>query len=275
MRVILRPDATRTVPGGRPVPVGRRLDPRGIVGLLGLSIALKAGRTPTAGRALPRRPLEGRSVALVFQKPSLRTRVSFEVGITRLGGTPVVLVGDEVGLGSREAPRDVARTLERFCDASLARVFDGSLLEELADASAVPVINALSDAEHPCQALADMMVLAERWGGVGALAGRQLVYVGDGNNVAASLLLAAASTGLHMRWVGPEGYQPDPLMVAHARHLAEETGSRIEETEHDPVTGVAGADAVYTDVWASMGEAGRATTRGLPPLCDRARLAAA
>jgi ornithine carbamoyltransferase len=237
------------------------LDERGIAELLGLAIALKAGRTPTAGRALPSdRPLTDKTVALVFQKPSLRTRVSFEVGITRLGGTSVVLVGEEVGLGSREAPRDVARTLERFADAIVARVFDHALLEELADSSAIPVINALSDAEHPCQALADMMVLAERWGGVAGLAGRQLVYVGDGNNVAASLLLASASLGLHVRWVGPEGYEPDPLVVAHARHIAEETGSRIE-LEHDPVAGLAGADAVYTDVWASMGQEEQAERR--------------
>jgi ornithine carbamoyltransferase len=237
------------------------LDARGIVGLIGLSLGLKAGRTPMAGGALPAdRPLDGRAIALVFQKPSLRTRVSFEVGIARLGGTPVVLVGDEVGLGSREAPRDVARTLERFADAIVARVFDHALLDELAEATSVPVINALSDREHPCQALADMMVLAEHWGGVDGLAGRQLVYVGDGNNVAASLLLAAASLGLHLRWVGPEGYEPDPLIVGHARHLAEESGSRIE-LEHDPLAGVAGADAVYTDVWASMGQEDQAERR--------------
>jgi ornithine carbamoyltransferase len=171
-----------------------------------------------------------------------------------------VLVGDEVGLGSREAPRDVARTLERFTDAIVARVFDHSLLEELAESSGVPVINALSDSEHPCQALADMMVLSEHWGGIDRLAGRQLVYVGDGNNVAASLLLASASLGLHMRWVGPEGYEPDPLIVGHARHLAEESGSRIE-LDHDPVAGVVGADAVYTDVWASMGQEEQAERR--------------
>ncbi|MFN8519517.1 MAG: ornithine carbamoyltransferase [Chloroflexota bacterium] len=235
------------------------LDERGIAQLLEHAIALKAGRTPTAGAA-PSLPLAGTAVALVFQKPSLRTRVSFEVGIVKLGGTPVVLVGEEVGLGSREAPRDVARTLERFADAIVARVFDHSLLEELADSSVVPVINALSDAEHPCQALADMMVLAEQWGGTAELAGRQLVYVGDGNNVAASLLLASASLGLHIRWVGPEGYEPDPLVVAHARHIAEETGSRIE-LEHDPVAGLAGADAVYTDVWASMGQEEQAERR--------------
>src|SRR5690349_7383335 len=232
------------------------LDAHGIRNVLGLALALKAGRTPWAGR----RPLADKAVALVFQKPSLRTRVSFEVGIARLGGTPVVLVGDEVGLGSREAPRDVARTLERFADAIVARVFDHSLLEELAASSVVPVINALSDSEHPCQALADMMVLAERWGGVDGLAGRQPVYVGDGNNVAASLALASASLGLHMRWVGPGGYELDPRILGQARHLAVETGTRID-LEHDPVAGIAGADAVYTDVWASMGQEEQAERR--------------
>ncbi len=230
------------------------LDPRGIALLLERSIALKAGRAPSAGPALPGdQPLAGRAVALVFQKPSLRTRVSFEVGIARLGGTPVVLVGEEVGLGSREVPRDVARTLERFADAIVARVFDHSLLEDLAAATTVPVINALSDAEHPCQALADMMALAEAWGGVEAVAGRQLVYVGDGNNVAASLLLAGASLGLHVRVSSPVGYEPDPLVLHRARHIAEGTGSRIQVVT-DPVEAVVGADAVYTDVWASMGQ---------------------
>lgn len=243
-----------------PHPVAARflsvadLDPRGIRHLLERSLALKAGRAPAAGSALPdEQPLAGRAVALVFQKPSLRTRVSFEVGIARLGATPVVLVGEEVGLGSREAPRDVARTLERFTDAIVARVFDHALLEDLASSSRVPVINALSDAEHPCQALADMMALAEAWGGIDAIAGRQLVYVGDGNNVAASLLLAGASLGLHVRVASPDGYQPDPLIVHRARHIAEETGSRIEVVT-DPVEAVRGADAVYTDVWASMGQ---------------------
>jgi len=232
------------------------LDADAIADVLTLARALKAGGMPGPDRA----PLAGRSVALVFQKPSLRTRVSFEVGISRLGGAPVVLVGDEVGLGSREVPRDVAHTLERYVDAIVARVFDHSLLEDLAAACRVPVLNALSDTEHPCQALADLMALAEHWGGTDALAGRQLVYVGDGNNVAASLLLASASVGLHMRVASPEGYEPEPLIVHRARHIAEETGARIELTT-DPVEAVAGADAVYTDVWASMGQEEQAERR--------------
>ena len=232
------------------------IDPRGIADLLTLARALKAGQMPGPDRT----PLAGRAVALIFQKPSLRTRVSFEVGIARLGATPVVLVGEEVGLGSREVPRDVAHTLERYVDAIVARVFDHSLLQDLAAASRVPVLNALSDAEHPCQALADLMALAGHWGGIDALAGHQLVYVGDGNNVAASLLLAGASVGLHVRIASPEGYEPDPLIVHRARHIAEQTGATIELTT-DPVGAVAGADAVYTDVWASMGQEEQAERR--------------
>ncbi len=229
------------------------LDPTGITDLLAMAAALKSGDLL---RASPP-PLADRSVALIFQKPSLRTRVSFEVGISRLGGTPVVLVGEEVGLGSREAPRDVARTLERYVDAIVARVFEHSLLEDLAAASRVPVINALSNTEHPCEALADLMALGEH---LGDLAGRQLVYLGDGNNVAASLMLAGASVGLHVRIVGPRGYGPDAGIVAQARSIGTRTGARIELGD-DAVAGVEGADAVYTDVWASMGQESQAERR--------------
>jgi ornithine carbamoyltransferase len=229
------------------------LDSQGVEDLLDLADALKSGRSPAAGGA----PLAGRSVALIFQKPSLRTRVSFEVGIARLGGTPIVLVGDEVGLGSREAPRDVARTLERYVDAIVARVFDHSLLEELAAASTIPIINALSDLEHPCEALADLMTLRERWGD---LRGRQLVFIGDGNNVAASLLLAGATVGMHVRVITPVGYEPVASVVERARAIASATGARIK-LGHDPAGGVAGADAVYTDVWASMGQEAQAERR--------------
>jgi ornithine carbamoyltransferase len=222
------------------------LDPEGIVALLDLADALKSGRAP--GGTM--RALEGRAVALIFQKPSLRTRVSFEVGIARLGGTPVVLSGREVGLGTREVPADVGRTLERYVDLIVARVFDHAMLEELARSVSIPVVNALSDREHPCQALADLMVLREHWG---ALEGRQLVFLGDGNNVAHSLLLAGASVGLHVRVVCPEAYAPDGEVLARARLRAARTGARIE-VGHDPDAGVAGADALYTDVWASMGQ---------------------
>jgi len=229
------------------------LDPDGIVDLLDLADALKHGRSPAVDSA----PLAGRSVALIFQKPSLRTRVSFEVGVSRLGGQPVVLSGKEVGLGSRETVADVARTLERYVDAIVARVFDHRILEQLADAVSMPVVNALSDAEHPCQALADLQVLREH---LGSLAGRQLVFVGDGNNVAASLLLAGASVGLHTRVVCPAAYAPDPGILTRARQLAHASGARIE-VSHDPATAAEGADAVYTDVWASMGQEDEAELR--------------
>ena len=229
------------------------LDPEGIIHLLDLADALKHGRSPAADSA----PLAGRSVALIFQKPSLRTRVSFEVGVGRLGGQPIVLSGKEVGLGSRETVADVARTLERYVDAIVARVFDHQVLVDLADAVSIPVVNALSDAEHPCQALADLQVLREH---LGSLSGKQLVFVGDGNNVAASLLLAGASVGMHVRVVCPARYAPDAGILARAQALGERTGARIE-VSHDPETAAVGADALYTDVWASMGQEDEAELR--------------
>ena len=246
------------------------LDPTGITEVLDLADALKHGRTPAADSA----PLAGRSVALIFQKPSLRTRVSFEVGVARLGGQPIVLSGSEVGLGSREAVADVARTLERYVDAIVARVFGHDIVVGLADAASIPVINALSDAEHPCQALADLQVLREH---LGSLAGRQLVFIGDGNNVAASLLLAGASVGMHTRVVCPESYAPAASILAQARAIAAGTGARIEVT-HDPRSAAEGADAVYTDVWASMGQESETAARRPvfePYRVTRAMLAAA
>lgn len=220
------------------------MDPAALLELVDEAAELKRVH-PRAGK-----PLAGKAVALIFQKPSLRTRVSFELGITRLGGTPIVLQGSEVGLGSREAARDAARTLERYVDAIVARVFDHEVLVEMADAVAIPVVNALSDREHPCQALADMLTLREHLGG---FAGRQLVFIGDGNNVAASLLLAGGSLGLDVRVVTPPTHAPADEVVAQARSLAVRTGALIEVV-HDPRGALSGADAVYTDVWASMGQ---------------------
>jgi ornithine carbamoyltransferase len=219
--------------------------------LLEHAAALKAGRTPTAGGA----PLAGRSVALIFEKPSLRTRVSFEVGIARLGGTPIVLHDAEIGLGARESVADATLTLERYVDAIVARVRSHALLEEMSEAASIPVINALSDREHPVQALSDLLTL---WEQLGELAGRRLVFIGDGNNVCASLLIAAASVGMDVRAVTPSGYEPDPVLVAIARERAFASGGSVE-ISHDPIHGVEGADAIYTDVWTSMGhEAERA-----------------
>ncbi len=229
------------------------LDPEAIAEVLDSAVALKSGRSPSAGSA----PLAGRSVALIFQKPSLRTRVSFEVGVARLGGTPVVLNANEIGLGTREAVKDAVLTLERYVDAIVARVNDHDVLEEMVSVASIPVINALSDVEHPCQALADAMTLREE---LGDFAGRQLVFVGDGNNVAASLMLVAASLGLNVRVVTPPEYEPDASIVDRAISLGHDSGATIE-LGHDPVAGVAGADAVYTDVWTSMGQEDEADVR--------------
>lgn len=227
------------------------LDGTALFELLDHAAALKGGD------ARPGRPLTGKAVAIIFQKPSLRTRVSFELGVRRLGGTPIVLQGPEVGLGSREAARDAARTLERYVDAIVARVFDHEVLEEMADAVNIPVVNALSDREHPCQALADMLTIREHLGG---FVGRRLVFIGDGNNVAASLLLAGASLGLDVRVVTPPDHAPAADVVAQARSLAAGTGALIE-VAHDPSRALIGADAVYTDVWASMGQEDEAVGR--------------
>jgi ornithine carbamoyltransferase len=227
--------------------------PEEIEGVVEHALELKQGPFLPAVRP----PLAGRSVALLFEKPSLRTRVSFEVGLARLGTTPVVLGGAEVGLGSREATEDVARTLSRYVDAIVARVVDHTDLQRLAAVSSVPVINALSDREHPCQALADLVTLQEHLGGV---RGRTLAFVGDGNNVANSLLLAGTSVGLHVRVASPSGHEPDRDVVADAETIAASTGGSVRVT-NDPVAAVSSADAVYTDVWASMGQEGETRAR--------------
>ena len=207
--------------------------------------------------ALGRQPLAGKSVALIFDKPSLRTRVSFEVGIAKLGGITTTLTGGEVGLGSREPVEDIGRTLTRYVDAIVVRMLDHAGLEALAGAADVPVINALTAHEHPCQALADLLTLRQR---LGSLAGRQLVYVGDGNNVCHSLLLGGAALGLHVRVATPSGHEPQAAVVDHALQLGRDSGARIELV-HDPQSAVVGADAVYTDVWASMGSEHEAAQR--------------
>jgi ornithine carbamoyltransferase len=223
------------------------LDPDAVDEILEHAAALKAGRTPTTGSALP---LAGRSVALIFEKPSLRTRVSFEVGIARLGGTPVSLHDSEIGLGVRESVSDATLTLERYVDAIVARVKSHAMLEEMADVASIPVVNALSDREHPLQALADVLTLREH---LGEVAGKTAVFIGDGNNVCASFLIAAASLGMNVRAVTPVGYEPDPAIVAIAKERAAATGGSVELSS-DPKQGVLGADAIYTDVWTSMGQ---------------------
>ena len=190
---------------------------------------------------------KGQSLAMLFEKPSLRTRVTFEAGMTQLGGHAIYLEGK---LGVRETVPDVARNLERWIDGIMARTFDHEAVLELAEYAAIPVINGLSDREHPCQAFADFQTLAER---KGELAGLTLAYVGDGNNVAHSLMLLAAKVGTHFRLACPAGYEPDAALWATALGFAAETGAVLTLT-HDPAEAAAGADAVYTDVWASMGQ---------------------
>ena len=212
-------------------------------------------------RRTRRRPqsLANMDVALLFEKPSLRTRVTFDLGITQLGGRSVYLGPDEVGIGRRETATDVGGNLSRWVDGIVFRTFGHTTLEELAAASSVPVVNALSDREHPCQALADLLTLQQH---LGALPGRRLAFVGDGNNVCHSLLLAGAQAGLHVTVATPPGYEPDPLVVRDATIAARRSGGSVE-IGTDPHVAVRGADAVYTDTWTSMGAEAEADLRRL------------
>jgi ornithine carbamoyltransferase len=194
--------------------------------------------------------LAGRFLAMIFEKPSLRTRVTFEVGVASLGGACVFLDHTTSHLGEREAIPDVARSLERWVHAIVARVFKQEALEELAANANVPVINALSDLYHPCQALSDFFTLEERFGN---LRGLKLAYVGDGNNMCHSLLSIAGRVGAHIRVATPDGYDPSPEIVSEAKRMARETKGKIE-LFHSPEEAVAGAQAIYTDVWTSMGQ---------------------
>jgi ornithine carbamoyltransferase len=204
------------------------------------------------------RPLAGpRSVAVIFEKPSTRTRLSFEVGIAELGGHPVVIDAGTTQLGRGETLEDTARVLSRYVAAIVVRTFGQERLEALATASTVPVVNALTDLAHPCQALADLLTIrAER----GRLAGLTLTYVGDGNNVAHSLLLAGAAAGMTVRVASPPGYQPDAGIVGRAAELAARTGGDVRVTA-DPREAATGADVLYTDVWTSMGQEHEAGAR--------------
>jgi ornithine carbamoyltransferase len=203
----------------------------------------------------PHHLLPGKVAALVFQKPSLRTRVSFEVAMLQLGGHALYLSPNEIQLGQREGIPDAARVLSRYVDAIVARVFLHSDVTQLADNSSVPVVNALSDREHPCQILADLMTLLERRG---SLHGLKLAFVGDGNNVANSLAIAAARLGIELRLACPDGYEPDPTVLEEAAQL---NGGGSVELFRDPHQAVHGAEAVYTDAWYSMGQEGEADLR--------------
>jgi ornithine carbamoyltransferase len=213
-------------------------------------VALLDGADRHKADRRPRATLQGRTVALIFEKPSTRTRVSFEVAVHELGGYPLPLTGPELQLGRGETMEDTAAVLSRYVHAVVLRTFAQESLERLARAGGIPVVNALSDYSHPCQALADLQTIRER---KGRLAGTRLAYLGDGNNVAHSLLFAGAKVGMHVSVATPIGYEPIPQVVRRAGEIAAETGGSVELT-HDPATAAKGADVLYTDVWASMGK---------------------
>ena len=193
--------------------------------------------------------LANRTIVLLFEKPSLRTRMTFEIGMRKLGGAAIYFDHGSTRIGERETIHDYARNLERWTDAIVARTFSHATIEQLAEHASIPVINALSDFSHPCQALADFLTLREQFG---ELRGRTLVYIGDGNNVCHSLLFAAGMLGVHLRVVTPPGHAPLPEVVTAARTAAELSGATIHVTES--LDAVEGADAVYTDTWVSMGQ---------------------
>jgi ornithine carbamoyltransferase len=217
------------------------LDAAELRDLLDLAHAIKAGKWVE-------RPLEGRHIAMLFQKPSHRTRVSFEVGIARLGGTTTTLTEHDVQLGVRETVGDAAKVLDRYVDGIVARLRTHDDLLELAAAAEKPVINALTDRSHPCQILADLVTLEER---CGPMEGQHVVYVGDGNNIAASLIEASALLAFSLTVIAPPGYHPQPAILDRAREL---NPGRFRVNLSTDVADVAGATAIYTDVWTSMGQ---------------------
>lgn len=229
------------------------LTPEELAGVLDLSGKVKAHPGDVADA------LRRRSVAMIFEKPSTRTRVSFEVAIASTGAHPVALSSQELQLGRGETIEDTGRVLSRYVDAIVLRTFEQERLELLAAAATVPVINALSDFEHPCQCLADLLTIREI---KGELAGRTLTYLGDGNNVTHSLLLGGAKSGMHVRVATPPGFEPIPLIVQRATEIAEGTGGSVLLT-NDPREAAAGADVLYTDVWASMGQEAESDERAL------------
>ena len=218
------------------------LSPDELEYLINLALSMKRDGTPQV--------LTGKTIAMLFEKPSLRTRVSFEVGMKQLGGTAIYLSQAEVGLGQRESVEDVAHVLDRYVSALVVRTYSQQGLVDLAEAAAIPVVNALSDHEHPCQALADLLTVREK---KGRLDGVRIAFIGDGNNVSASLALAAARCGAQFVIAAPHGYELTEEVVADARVWARKTGGAIE-TVVAPEDACKDADVVYTDVWTSMGQ---------------------
>jgi ornithine carbamoyltransferase len=203
------------------------------------------------------RSREGMTLAMIFEKPSLRTRVTFDVGIQQLGGNGIFLGPSDINLGKRESVFDVAKNLERMVDIIMIRTFAHSICTDMADFARIPIVNGLTDLEHPCQALADYFTM---WEIKGDLKGKKLTYVGDGNNVAHSLMITGARLGVSVTVATPKGYEPKKEIVAIAEADAKKTGATISVT-NDAAAGVAGSDAVYTDVWASMGQEAEAEER--------------
>lgn len=227
------------------------------------SADISAGETArllNLAESLKRRPrpiLANRQLALLFEKPSLRTRVSFQVAMRHLGGETIYLAPQEVGLGEREAIKDVSRVLARYVDVVAVRTFGQEIVEEYAEFSAIPVINALTNEEHPCQALADLLTLQEK---VGSLKGFSIAFIGDGNNVAASLVLTATALGMDVRMAAPKGYGLPEEVVTESSARARANGGKLTLV-NDPAEAAAGAQSVYTDVWTSMGQEREAERR--------------
>jgi ornithine carbamoyltransferase len=201
--------------------------------------------------------LQGKVLGMIFQKPSLRTRVSFEVGMKQLGGDAIMIGPSEIGLGQRESIADVARVMSGYVQGIMARVFDHAHVLELAQYASIPVINGLSDAQHPCQSMADVMTIYENFG---RTEGLRVAFVGDGNNVAASLAVATAQFGMHFSIATPEGYELPPAARELATRLSGENGLRLDMYTH-PEQAVEGADVIYTDTWVSMGQEAEVAAR--------------
>ncbi len=229
----------------------RDLGPQGVAAVLHLAELMKS--RPSVFQ----RSMAGKQMVMFFEKPSLRTRITFEAGMAGLGGTAIFVDQTQERLGARESLSDVAHNLERWVDVIVLRTFAQETIDGMALHASVPVINALSDLEHPCQALADYFTLQERFGDLRKIT---LAYVGDGNNVAHSLLLTSACLGSSIRIATPKGYEPNAKIVADAKKIAKQTGARIE-LFGDPHAAVTGVDAVYTDAWASMGQEHEAAQR--------------
>jgi ornithine carbamoyltransferase len=244
------------------------LTPDEFDGLIQTAARLKADWRRDKAKPL----LENKTLGMIFQKPSLRTRVSFDMAMLQLGGHALYLSPQEIGLGQRESVADVARVLSRYVDAIMARVFAHGHVVELARYSDKPVVNGLSDYEHPCQALADLFTVYEH---KGTLKGLKLTFLGDGNNVARSLMLACALSGMEFAIASPPGYQLNDESVRRAAEFAEQTGGKIHLLE-DPALAAQGADVLYTDVWASMGQEDEAQLRAqvFPPYQVNAALVA-